>query len=363
MVRSDEQGLHLSGELTLATLAATQAEISRLLATHPASQIQLSLVDLTRLDLAGALYLQQLSARCTAQGKALSFQGLPSRFREICAPILPKAPPPIDPSPAPGFLERLGQWGYSLGRQAKGLLFLISDLSCAAFTCLFDRSGIRRGSFTEQAIATGSQGLPIVGLVLLLIGAASALQASVQLQKFGSNIFVANLLAIGICSELGPLMTAIVVSGRSGSAIASEMAAMKFNEELDGLRTLGLEPLRFVAVPKLWAMLLCLPLLTIAADFIGLLGGTLVSVLVFDLSFTTFLERLLDVLKLKHILTGIVKSISFAWVITLLGVYQGLNFRGGADDLGRTTTASVVNSLLAIIALDTFWGAIFYLKR
>lgn len=363
MVRSDAQGLHLSGELTLETLAATQAEIRRLLAQHPASHLQLSLRELTGLDLAGVLYLQKLSAGGAEQGKTLALQGLPSRFQEVCAPLLSPAPPTEGFPAALGVLERLGEWGYEWGRQAKALLFLTSDLSCAAFTCLFDRSGIRRGSFTDQAIATGSQGLPIVGLVLLLIGAASALQASVQLQKFGSNIFVANLLAIGICSELGPLMSAIVVSGRSGSAIASEMAAMKFTEEIDGLRTLGLDPLRFVAVPKLWAMLLCLPLLTITADFIGLLGGTLVSVLAFDLSFTTFLERLLDVLKLKHILTGIIKSLSFAWVITLLGVYRGLNFRGGADELGRTTTASVVNSLLAIIALDTFWGVIFYLKR
>lgn len=363
MVRSDEQGLHLSGELTLATLAATRAEIDRLLAKHPAPQVQLSLRELTGLDLSGALYLQQLSAGTGMQGKTLALQGLPVRFQEVCTSLRPPGPAAPAPPPAPGFLERLGERGYEWGRQAKVLLFLASDLSCAAFTCLFDRSSIRRGSFTEQAIATGSQGLPIVGLILLLIGAASALQASVQLQKFGSNIFVANLLAIGICSELGPLMTAIVVSGRSGSAIASEMAAMKFTEELDGLRTLGLDPLRFVAVPKLWAMLLCLPLLTITADFCGLLGGTLVSVLAFDLSFTTFIERLLDVLKLKHILTGIVKSLSFAWVITLLGVYRGLNFRGGADELGRTTTASVVNSLLAIIALDTFWGVVFYLKR
>lgn len=363
MVRSDEQGLHLSGELTLATLAATQREIRRLLAQQPGSRPQLSLRGLTGLDLAGALYLQHLSTQPQHQGKTLSLQGLPPRFREVCAALQSPAPPAPSPPPVSGFLESLGARGYEWAGQAKALLFMTSDLSWGAFTSLFDRSGIRRGSFTDQAIATGSQGLPIVALILFLIGAASALQASVQLQKFGSNIFVANLLAIGICSELGPLMTAIVVSGRSGSAIASEMAAMKFTEELDGLRTLGLDPLRFVAVPKLWAMLLCLPLLTITADFCGLLGGTLVSVLAFDLSFTTFIERLLDVLKLKHILTGIVKSLSFAWVITLLGVYRGLNFRGGADELGRTTTASVVNSLLAIIALDTFWGVVFYLKR
>jgi phospholipid/cholesterol/gamma-HCH transport system permease protein len=364
MVRGDDQGLHLSGDLTIETLAATQAELGRLLAAHSSSQLQLSLRELTGLDLAGALYLQQLADQLGRRGKTLSVQGLPLRFQEIGALLQSPAPPALPaPDPPQGLLERLGEWGFEWGRQAKTLLFMTSDLGCAAFTSLYNRAGIRRGSFSDQAIATGSQGLPIVALILLLIGAASALQASIQLQKFGSNIYVANLLAIGICSELGPLMTAIVVSGRSGSAIASEMAAMKFTEEIDGLRTLGLDPLRFAAVPKLWAMLLCLPLLTICADFFGLLGGTLVSVLVFDLSFTTFVERLLDVLKVKHLITGIVKSLSFAWAITLLGVYRGLNFRGGADELGRATTASVVNSLLAIIALDTFWGAIFYLKR
>jgi phospholipid/cholesterol/gamma-HCH transport system permease protein len=363
MVRSDEQGLHLSGELTLDTLADTQAQIQRLLARHPGPRVPLWLRGLTALDLAGALYLRQLSTQTRPAGKILEAQGLAPRFQEVWALLQVPAGPPPAPLAPPSFLEGLGGRAYEWARHLRDLVFMNADLGWGAAAAVLNRRGIRRGSFTDQAIATGSQGLPIVALILFLIGAASALQASVQLQKFGSNIFVANLLAIGICSELGPLMTAILVSGRSGSAIASEMAAMKFTEELDGLRALGLDPLRFVAVPRLWAMLLCLPLLTIAADFFGLLGGTLVSVLAFDLSFTTFLERLLDVLKLKHILGGIAKSLSFAWAITVLGVYRGVSFRGGAEDLGRATTASVVNSLLAIIALDTFWGVVFYLKR
>ncbi len=363
MVRSDEQGLHLSGELTLATLAPTQREVRLLLDSRPGRHLVLSLGGLTGLDLAGAVYLRRLPTEAAGFGKDLAVQGLPARFAGVYALLQAPAPPAPPPPPAPPFLERLGGLGYEWGRHTFQLLLLASELAWAACTGLVDRRGIRRGSFVEQAIAIGSQGLPIVALILFLIGAASALQASIQLQKFGSNIFVANLLAIGICAELGPLMTAIIVSGRSGSAIASEVAAMKYTEELDGLRTLGLDPLRFVAVPKLWAMLLCLPLLTICADFFGLLGGTLVSVLVFDLSFTTFIERLQDVLKLRHILTGIIKSLTFAWAITLLGVYRGLSFRGGADSLGRATTASVVNSLLAIIALDTFWGIVVYLKR
>lgn len=363
MVRSDEQGLHLNGELTLDTLAATQRELSRQLAGVRHAQIVLSLRGLSGLDLAGAIYLRDLPAKAARAGKELTLQGLPPRFEDLLEALESPASPAPPPPPPPPFIERLGGLAYEWARQGRRLLYMTSDLAWAATTGLVDRRGIRRGSFVEQAIATGSQGFPIVALILFLIGAASALQASVQLQKFGSNIFVANLLAIGICSELGPLMTAIVVSGRSGSAIASEVAAMRFTEELDGLRTLGLDPLRFVAVPKLWALLVCLPLLTICADFFGLVGGTLVSVFVFDLSLATFIERLLDVLKVKHILTGVVKSLSFAWAITVLGVFRGLSFRGGAGELGRATTASVVNSLLAIIALDTFWGVVFYLKR
>jgi len=362
MVRGDAEGLHLDGELTLDTLAETRLELRRRLDEGSEGALRLWLRGLTALDLAGALYLKALPGEAAALGVELSLQGLPPRFAELAALAPPPAASP-PPPPRTGFLEDLGEAAYEWGRTARDLLFTASDLACAACTGLVDRRGIRRGSFVEQAIATGSQGLPIVALILFLIGAASALQASVQLQKFGSNIYVANLLAIGICSELGPLMAAIVVSGRSGSAIASEVAAMRFTEEVDGLRALGLDPLRYVAVPRLWAMLLCLPLLTICADFFGLLGGTLVSVLVFDLSLFTFVERLLDVLKLRHLLNGIVKSLTFAWAITLLAVFRGLRFRGGADELGRTTTASVVHSLLAIIALDTFWGAVFYLKR
>lgn len=362
-VHGDEQGARLRGPLTLESVGAIEPQLDRLLRGHPAAVFQVDLENVTRLDLAGAVFLRRLPHLAERAGKRLVLHALPLRFQplyDFAAPPPPVASPEL---PRPSYLERLGGRVAVAGHRAADFVYLMSDLSWATVAALGRRRGVRRGSFVNEAVAVGSQALPIVALVLFTLGAVSALQASVQLQKFGSNIFVANLLAVSILSELGPLMTAIIVSGRSGSAIAAEVATMRFTEELDALQTMGLDPLRFVAVPKMWAMLLCVPLLTVMADFIGLVGGTLVSVLAFDLSATTFLARLLDALKLKHLLTGIVKSLSFAWIITVIGVYRGLQFRSGAQGVGRATTAAVVSSLFGIILLDGFWGIVFYLKR
>ena len=223
-------------------------------------------------------------------------------------------------------------------------------------------SASARGTFLDQAVAVGSQGLPIVALILFLVGGVSTLQAAAQLRQFGANLFVADLLAIGISRELGPLMTAIIVAGRSGSAIAAEIATMKFTEEIDALRTMALDPLRMVAVPKMWAMLATVPLLTVMAVFSGLLGGTLIGVLSLDIAPTTFVTRIADALQLKDILTGLAKSVSFAWIITVIGVHRGLKSSGGTTGVGVSTTSSVVNSIFGIIVLNLSWGLIFYMR-
>jgi len=137
---------------------------------------------------------------------------------------------------------------------------------------------------------------------------------------------------------------------------------MKFTEEIDALQTMAIDPLKLIAVPKMWAMLLSLPLLTIMADFVGLLGGTVTGVLSLDISPATFFNRVTNALLLKDIVTGLVKSISFAWVITTISVFRGLQFRGGAAGVGNATTSAVVTSIFAIIVLDLVWGLIFYLR-
>jgi phospholipid/cholesterol/gamma-HCH transport system permease protein len=318
---------------------------------------------LTRLDTAGAVFLHRLAEAGAGHGHRVTLVSLPEELRATYALAMPppRGPDAAITAPVSG-LERLGGRIADLNRELLLFLYLAADLSWAAVAALPRRRGIRRGAFLDQAVAIGSQAVPIVALILFLIGAVSTLQAAAQLRQFGADIYVADLLAIGITRELGPLMTAILVSGRSGSAIAAEVATMKFTEELDALQVMGLEPLRFVAVPKLWAMVVCVPLLTVLADFVGILGGSVLGVATLGLAPQAFANQVVDALFLKDILTGLVKSLSYAWAITVIAVHRGLGFRGGATGVGQATTSSVVASIFAIIALDCFWGLVFYLK-
>ncbi len=360
-VSNDERGIRFEGDLTLETVPALDAQIRELIRNHPQASLLGDLSGVTHLDTTGVVFLRRLSVYSTSIGKELSLGQLPAGlqgfFDFVQAPAARKA----QLKERGSFLETLGERVDYMGQQIALFAYLMTDLTWSAVAALFKRTGMRRGSFVDQAIAVGSQGLPIIALILFLIGAVSTLQAVAQLRQFGANVFAADLLAVGICRELGPLMTAIIVAGRSGSAIAAEVATMKFTEEIDALKTMALDPLRLVAVPKMWAMLLTVPLLTIMADFTGLIGGTVTGVFSLDIAPRTFFTRVTEALLLKDILTGLVKSISFAWIITIIAVYRGLDFKGGASGVGQATTASVVSSIFGIIVLDLTWGIIFYL--
>lgn len=360
-----EHGLLFEGTLTLDTVHLIAKEARALISNHPAEVLHGDVSGLQRLDTAGAVFLRQLPDVAREAGRTLSLGPLPDQLQKFFDYVghtpTPSAAAPLS-ADRHGALERLGGSLQLFGVRLSALLFLMSDLTCSAVIGLFRRTGMRRGSFVEQAIIVGSQGLPVVALILFLIGAVSTLQAAAQLRQFGANILVADLLAIGICRELGPLMTAIMVAGRSGSAIAAEIATMKFTEEIDALHTMALDPLRLVAVPKMWAMVLTVPLLTTMADLTGLAGGTLTALVALDIAPATFFDRLTDALHVKDIVTGLVKSVSFAWIITVLSVYRGLDFKGGAVGVGLATTSSVVSSIFAIIVLDLVWGMVFYLR-
>jgi phospholipid/cholesterol/gamma-HCH transport system permease protein len=361
-IRSDDRNIALIGDLTLDQLGPLQREIDRIFRQQPHSALYVDLSQIDALDTAGAVFLRRLPELARQAGKELALSPLPERFQSFFAFVAQGEERFEAPPPRTGYLEQMGNWVRGLNHQLIDFSLLASDLTWTALAALFRPGGIRRGSLVSQAIAVGSSALPIISLILFLIGAVSSLQAAAQLRKFGADIFVAELLAIGITRELGPLMTAIIVAGRSGSAIAAEVATMKFTEEIDALQTMALDPLRFIAVPKLWAMLLCLPMLTIMADLIGILGGVFIGVTIMQIPPTAFIDQALSALFLRDVVTGLIKSVSFAWAITVIGVYRGLGFSGGADGVGRATTAAVVTSIFGIIALDCFWGLLFYLR-
>jgi phospholipid/cholesterol/gamma-HCH transport system permease protein len=259
------------------------------------------------------------------------------------------------------FLIFLSDKFFSVLHDLGSMAYLLSELTIWSLIMLFRRRGnTRKGLFTKNTLDYGLGAVPIIGIIMFLIGFITALQSAAQLRMVGGNIFVADLLAIGMTAEMGPLMAAIIVAGRSGSAIASEIATMKYTEELDALRTMGLNPIRFVMVPKMWAMVFSMPFLTMFANAMGILGGTVIAVTYLNLSFSAFWRELTSALMFEDIVSGTIKSVCFAVLITVVGSHKGLRFEGGADGVGRATTASVVTSIFFIIAADSLLGLIFY---
>ena len=359
--RDGNGGIRLEGELTLHSVPQLELELEELLAAQ-GGPLSVDLSGLTRLDTAGVVFVRRVPTLARTSGVAVTLGSLPQHLQAFFD-YVGEVPTAVIEQEAPSTpLERLGDRLIDAWDSLLTFLYLLCDLTWDAIVALPKRAGIRHGSFVDQAVFVGSQGLPIVAVILFLIGAVSTLQTIAQLRQFGANVLVADILAIGITRELGPLMTAIIVAGRSGSAIAAEISTMKFTEEIDALRTMALDPLRLVAVPKMWAMILTVPLLTVMADFMGILGGTLTGVLSMEISLTAWTARISEALMLKDVLTGLLKSVSFAWIITVIAVNRGLQHAGGASGVGQATTASVVASIFGIIVLALAWNLIFYLR-
>src|SRR3989337_545033 len=224
----------------------------------------------------------------------------------------------------------------------------------------FKGKGIRIRASISEMVKAGYNSIPIVSVISLFVGVILALQAAYQLKRFGALIYVANLVGVSLTRELGPIMTAIIVSGRSGSAFAAEIGSMKAAEEVDALVSMGINPVRFLVVPKLIALMIMLPALTIFSDFIGILGGLLLSNAVLDINPYNYFQQTVNALLIKDVMTGLVKAWAFGVVITVVGAYQGFKVEGGAEEVGRRTTASVVASIFLVIVFDLFFTTLFY---
>jgi len=220
--------------------------------------------------------------------------------------------------------------------------------------------GLRVGSAFDEMVKVGVTAIPIVVLISFSIGLILAMQAAYQLEQFGATIFTADLVAVAQTRELGPLMTAIIVAGRSGSGIAAEIGTMKVGEEIEALQSMGFNPIKFLVVPKLLGLAVMVPCLTIISDLIGIAGGTSIAVLSLNLGLTRYLNRTLFALVFKDLITGLIKSLVFAGLIGLTGCYMGFMVEGGAEGVGRRTTQSVVVSIFLIILADAFFTSLFY---
>ena len=246
--------------------------------------------------------------------------------------------------------------------QLGSFLVLSADIFFYSLRSVFKHDGRKKSEVYHQILLMGNNAVPIVCLLAFLIGLILSLQSAAQLRQFGANIYLVDLIVIGMILEMGPMITAVIVAGRSGSAIAAEISTMKITEELDALQVMALNPLKYVVAPKMLAMTVSLPILTILANMVGIFGGFIIGVLYLDLSPDIFINRAVEVMALSYWRQSMLKSILFSWLIVLIGVHFGFNVKGGAEGVGNAATSSVVASIFAVIMTDAFLSLIFYFE-
>jgi len=351
------EALELRGALVRDRLSEHASQIEAEL--RGSGDVVLDLSGVDRIDSSGVALLTQTARRLQPQGRNLRLENATPDVANTLR-LFPALGAPPPPRPLPGVLETLGHRTQLAASAALRFLSMSADLAWFTVGGLLRPRTLRRHEIVEQMATIGSRALGVVGLIALLLGATLALQSAAQLRRFGANIYVVDLAVISITREIGPLITAIIVTGRSGSAICAEIATMVVTEEVDALRTMGINPIRFLVVPKLIAMTLTQPLLTMFANAFGVVGTFLVALTALDVAPVPFVIRLEQALLMKDVLTGLVKSVAFAHLIVAIAALVGFETRGGPDAVGRSTTMSVVFGIVAVIAADAVASFVFY---
>jgi phospholipid/cholesterol/gamma-HCH transport system permease protein len=259
----------------------------------------------------------------------------------------------------PGILTRIGRYSWRSMTGVSDMLAFVGECALVLLRSLIQPHRIRWRAILHNLQTAGFEALPIVGLLSFLMGVVIAYQGADQLQHFGANIFIVDLVGLSMLRELAPLLTAIIVAGRSGSAYAAQIGTMKVTEEIDALRTIGVGPTELLVLPKILALAIALPLLTLFADVTGVFGGMLMARSKLDVGFDVFLDRFGDAVSLSSFMSGIGKAPVFAGIIALVGCYQGFQVSGSADSVGRQTTVSVVQSIFLVILADALFSVVF----
>ncbi|MGA9046281.1 ABC transporter permease [Sulfuricurvum sp.] len=345
--------LRCSGSWTLSHLG----NVERLLKTlRPASSLIWDVREVSELDSAG-ISLYQVTIRTFEEaGIPSTFIGANEDQTKLYHLLYPKAIEATAPPPTPSWLYTLG---VNTHRNIQGIgefLAFLGEAFVLLYYTLFHPSQIRYRSIVAHIYTTGVQALPIIAISSFLIGVVIAYQTIVQLQKFGADIFIVDTIGISLTRELAPLITAIVVAGRSGSAFTAQIGAMKMTQEIDAMRTMGFDPFTFLVWPRVFALMIVMPLLIFFADIIGIFGGMVVAQAESHLSFGEFIHRLQGALALKHYLIGIVKGPFFAYLIAIVSTYRGFQVSLNTESIGHYTTKSVVNSIFLVIACDALFS-------
>jgi phospholipid/cholesterol/gamma-HCH transport system permease protein len=308
------------------------------------------------LDSAGAWWLQ---GQLPAGGSAPTLRAWPPRALALMNEVREGVGHAV-PEPLPrNLLQRTGEAAVAAAQQAQAFLRFVGEVAIAAAGLLRHRSLWRPRAIWHEIQIGGVDALPIIGLTSFLLGIVVAYQGADQLRHYGANVFVVELVGYAMLREFAPLIGAIIIAGRSGSAYAAQIGTMVVSEEIDALRTIGIDPLQRLVLPKIVALAVVLPLLTVFADITGVFGGMVMARSRLDIGFPEFIDRFGRVMEGSALLIGVGKSLVFAVIIAAIGCFQGLRTQGSADSVGRQTTLAVVQSIFIVIVADALFSVAF----
>ncbi len=330
-----------------------------------AARITLDLAGLEAIDTAGAWVLLRAIHRHETAGAIVEWSGLSANFAPLVERVRQAGLDAVMPVPTPrrviDWIGEIGAATMTVVADTIGLVAFLGEFILALARVAVHPSRLRMKSLVTHIEQTGLNAIPIVGLISFLVGVVIAYQGADQLRRFGAQIFTVNLVGISVLREMGILLTAIVVAGRSGSAFTAQIGTMQVNEEVDALRTLGLDPMEVLVLPRVLALAISLPLLAFIADIMGLLGGGMMTVLLVEIDFQQYLSLLRAAVTTTHFWVGIVKAPVFAVLIALVGCFEGLRVVGSAESVGRLTTRSVVEGIFLVIVFDALFSILFSL--
>jgi phospholipid/cholesterol/gamma-HCH transport system permease protein len=343
--------LALSGRIALDNVNDLLTELRAFLERMSPAKLEVDLGQVEYLDSSGALALIFLEKEAQTRNIPFSFANASESTQRIMGLIDPET---LDLSPLRqeeelNFFEQLGQGALGLLDEGYQVLSFFGKVLTSLISLFFRPRLIRWNEVLVYMQKTGVEAFPILGMMSLLMGLVLAFMSSFTLQEFGAIIYVAALVGVGFVRALGALLTGILMAGRSGSSFAAEIGTMQVNEEVDALEVMGFEPVRFLAVPKVLATMLVMPILTLYSIFFGLLGGFLVGVTVLDISIYTYINQTQNALEVFDIFYSLVEAVVYGMIIATIGCQRGFQVRGGAEEVGTATTSAVVAGLFLII--------------
>jgi len=351
-LRIDGSLLRCGGNWTVNQMSALELWLKQV--RLPEGRIQIDLSKVQHIDTGGAWVLQRLMLTLERRQQTVDISGLSAEASGLLELVRSTAitPESVPRSRHSGVFEDLGRGSLESARYSIGLLAFVGEMAGIWLGQLLQPTRIRWREIVHELGEAGYKALGIVGLLSFLLGVVIAYQGGMQLRQYAASLFVADLVGLSMVRELAPLITAIIVAGRSGSAYTAQIGTMQVTEEVDALRSMGIAPMELLVLPKLLALIIALPLLTVYADIMGVLGGMVMASVQLDVGFSAYIDRLSTAVSVDSYLVGIGKAPVFAAIIATLGCYQGFQVVGSAESVGRHTTLSVVQSIMAVIVID-----------